>query len=178
MCFVTFFIWQDSFLLIAHSMYQNIPIHHYCFTGFKIKKLIIVTINTFMQILKPINTSIFFFFCFVELGICITFSMCTYNTYWNVIILYYGISVLKNYKKNLCNTMRWDWTDWTDKMHQRWTWCQNTAKHVKIIYSTYFVIWEYAHVSDTRSRTRICFYVAYTYLIQGRVHVSATRSIP
>lgn len=35
-------------------------------------------------------------------------------------------------------------------------WCQSTAKHVKMLYSTYFVIWEYIHVSDFRSMPKMC----------------------
>lgn len=138
-----------SYKSFAHSMYQNMPIHHYCFKSFKIMKLIFVMINTFMQILKPINANIFSCFRFVELGICITFTSCTYDTYWNVIILYNGISVLKN-EINLCNTMCWDWT-------HRETKCINDENDVKVLQNMLkcFTL----HISWSEK--------TYTYLILG-----------
>lgn len=100
-----------------------------------------------------------FCFPFVELGICITFSTCTYITYWNVIILYYGISVLKKIKTS-ATPLCWDWKE-------RETKCINDEHDVKVLQNMLkcFTL----HISWYEN--------TYTYLIQGRVHVSDTRSL-
>lgn len=76
-----------SYKLFAHSLYQNIPSQHYCYKSFKIKRLINVVINKFMQINDQRHS-----FRFVKLGICITFPRILKNILkCNHFILWYYV---------------------------------------------------------------------------------------